>query len=98
MAKLDGPALTVVDPVVPPVLTARPLSDFVLDQHLPTPAEWGAATSLFEPSVINQAIGALIGRGYTLKQAERHLTAEGADAGISRHAVGLRVLVGLSAR
>ena len=98
IAKLDGSALTVVDPVVPRVLTARPLSDFVLDQHLPTPAEWRAATSLFEPSVINQAIGALIGRGYTLKQAERHLTAEGADAGISRHAVGLRLLVGLSAR
>jgi hypothetical protein len=43
-------------------------------------------------------MGAFIGRGYALEQAERHLTAEGADAGISRHAVGLRILVGLSAR
>ena len=42
-------------------LTARPLSDLVLDRHLPPPAERGAATSLFEASVINQAIGALIG-------------------------------------
>ncbi len=79
-------------------LTARPLSDFVLDQHLPAPAERSAATSLFEASVINQAIGALIGQGYTPEQAERHLTAEGAAAGLSRHAVGLRILAGLNAR
>jgi hypothetical protein len=79
-------------------LTARPLSDFVLDRHLPAPAERGAATSLFEASIINQAIGALIGRGYTPEQAERHLTAEGDDAGISRHAAGLRILAGLNAR
>jgi len=38
-------------------LTARPLSDFFLDQHLPAPAG-DAATNLFEVSVINQAIGA----------------------------------------
>lgn len=78
-------------------LTARPLSDFVLDQHLPAPTE-GPATNLFEVSVINQAIGALIGQGYTPEQAEQHLTAEGADAGISRYAVGLRILAALSAR
>ena len=79
-------------------LTARPLSGFLLDQHLPAPAERGAATSLFEASVINQAIGALIGQGYTPEQAEQHLTAESADAGIGRHAVGLRILAGLNAR
>jgi hypothetical protein len=79
-------------------LTARPFSDFVLDQHLPVPAERGAATSLFEASVINQAIGALIGQGYTVEQAERHLKAEGSDAGISRHAVSLRILARLNAR
>jgi len=47
------------------------------------PAERGAATSFFEALVINQAIGALIGQGYAPSQAERHLIAEGADAGIS---------------
>ena len=78
-------------------LTARPPSDFVLDQHLPAHAEWVAATSLFEATVINQAIGALIGQGYPPEQAKRHLTAEGADAGISRYAVGLRILAGLDA-
>jgi hypothetical protein len=79
-------------------LTARPLSDFVLDQHLPAPAERGAAPNLLEVSVINQAIGALIGQGYTPEQAERHLTAESAAGGISRHAVGLGILAGLNAR
>jgi hypothetical protein len=79
-------------------LTARPLSGFLLDQHLPASTERGAATSLFEASVINQAIGALIGQGYTPEQAEQHLTAESADAGIGRHAVGLRILAGLNAR
>ena len=79
-------------------LTARPLNDFVLDRHLPATAERGAATSLFEACVINQAIGALIGQGYTPEQAERHLTAKGADAGSSRHAVGLRIPARLTAR
>jgi len=78
-------------------LTTRPLSDFVLDRHLPDPAEKCTVTSLSETSVINQAIGVLIGQGYTPEQAERHL-AKGADAGISRHAVGLRILAGLTAR
>jgi hypothetical protein len=79
-------------------LTARPLSDFVLDDHLPDPAEKATGTNLSENSFINQAIGALIGQGYTPEQAERHLTAKGADAGISRHAVSLRILAGLTAR
>jgi hypothetical protein len=79
-------------------LTTRPPSDFVLDQHLPGPAEQCSATGLFEASVINQAVGALIGRGCTPEQAERHLTAEGAGAGVSRHAVALRILARLNAR
>lgn len=79
-------------------LTGRPLSDFVLDRHLPAPADRYTATSLVEASVINQAIGALIGQGYTPEQAERHLTAECADTGLNRHCVGLRILAGLNAR
>ena len=79
-------------------LADRPFSDFVLDQHLLVPVERGSTTSLFEMSVINQAVGALIGQGYTPEQAERHLTAEGVVAGISRHAVGLRILAGLMER
>ena len=78
--------------------TARPLSDFALDQHLPGPAEQACATDLFEVSITNQAVGALIDQGYTPEQAERHLEIESAEAGISRYAVGLRILSGLDAR
>jgi len=44
-------------------LTARPPCDFVLDQRLPAPAEYGYATSLYDVPVINQAIGALVRQG-----------------------------------
>jgi hypothetical protein len=54
-------------------LTGRPPSDFVLDQHLSGPARPDTATYLRTPSVINQAIGVLIGRGYTPEQAHREL-------------------------
>ena len=77
-------------------LTARALSDFVLDQHLPGPAGIGTGTNLFEASVINQAIGVLIGQGYTPRQAERHLHEQAAGASISRHAASLRILTRLT--
>ncbi|HET9563392.1 MAG TPA: hypothetical protein VFP27_02520 [Mycobacterium sp.] len=79
-------------------LTARPLRDFVLDQHLPAPAGKGTGTHLLEASVINQAIGVLIGQGYTPQQADRQLGAQAADAGISRHAASLRILAKLAGR
>ncbi len=78
--------------------TARPLSDFALDQHLPGPAEQDCATNLSESSITNQAVGVLIDQGYTPEQAERHLEVESAAAGISRYAVGLRILAGLDGR
>jgi hypothetical protein len=77
-------------------LTARPPSDFVLDQHLPGPAGMGTAANLFEASVNNQAIGALIGQGHTLQQADRQLDVQAVDAGISRHAASLRILARLT--
>jgi hypothetical protein len=76
-------------------LTARPPSDFVLDQHLPGPAGMGTAANLFEASVFNQAIGALGGQGHTLQQADRH-DVQAVDAGVSRHAARLRILAGLT--
>jgi hypothetical protein len=44
-------------------LTGRPPSDFALDQHLSVPAGSAAGTHLRTASVINQAIGVLIGHG-----------------------------------
>jgi hypothetical protein len=77
-------------------LTARPLSDFVLDHHLPVSAGTYSGTYLLEASVVNQAIGALIGQGYTVQQADRQLDARAANAGISRHAASLRILANLA--
>lgn len=54
-------------------LTGRPPSDFALDQHLSVPAGSDGGTSLRAASVINQAIGVLIGRGYTPRHAHAKL-------------------------
>jgi hypothetical protein len=54
-------------------LTGRPSSDFALDQHLSVPAGSDGGTSLRAASVINQAIGVLIGRGYTPRHAHAKL-------------------------
>jgi hypothetical protein len=77
-------------------LTTRPSTDFALDQHLQSLAEKIIATGLLEVSTINQAIGVLIGEGHTPEEAEEQLTSLTADAGISRHAVALRILAGLT--
>jgi hypothetical protein len=66
-------------------LTGRPLSDFVLDQHLSAPTGSDTGTYLRTAPVINQAIGVLIGRGYTPKQAHRELDIQADGAGTARH-------------
>jgi hypothetical protein len=62
-------------------LTGRPLTDFALDEHLTVP---NAPTPLVEASVINQAIGVLIGRSYTAKQAHRELDTQSAHRATDR--------------
>jgi hypothetical protein len=54
-------------------LTGRPPSEFALDQHLSDPAGSAGGTSVRAASVINQAIGVLIGRGYSPRQAHSKL-------------------------
>jgi hypothetical protein len=78
-------------------LTARPLSDFVLDQHLTIPSPSNTGTQLHAASVINQAIGVLIGRGHTPQQAHWQLDTQAADAGTDRHAAAQLVLAKLTA-
>ena len=73
-------------------LTGRPLNDFVLDQHLPGPSRPDAGTYLRTGSAINQAIGVLIGRGYTPEQADRELDTQGERASIERHAIAQFIL------
>lgn len=65
-------------------LTGRRLTDFALDRHLSLPARPDTAGSLHATSVINQAIGVLVGQGHTPEQAEAEIAVRAAAAGHSR--------------
>jgi hypothetical protein len=78
-------------------LTGRPPSDFALDQHLSVPAGSDAGTYLRAASVINQAIGVLIGRGYTPGQAHQELDTQADSAGTDRHTTAQFILDMLTA-
>jgi len=78
-------------------LTGCPLSDFVLDQHLSVPAELDTGTYLRTASVINQAVGVLIGRGFTPRQAHRELDSQAEGAGTDRYGAAQFVLDTLTA-
>jgi hypothetical protein len=72
------------------------LSDFILDQHLAIPTGAVSGYPLRAASLVNQAIGVLIGRGYTPEQALGHLDAEADRARADRHVVAQRILARLS--
>jgi hypothetical protein len=78
-------------------LTGRPPSDFALDQHLSVPAGSDAGTSLRAASVINQAIGVLIGRGYTPRQAHSKLRTQADRARTDRDTAAQVILDTLTA-
>ena len=78
-------------------VTGRPPGDFALDQHLSVPAGSDAGTYLRAASVINQAIGVLIGRGYTPGQAHRELDTHADGAGTDRHTAAQFILDTLTA-
>jgi hypothetical protein len=78
-------------------LTGRPPNDFVLDQHLSGPARPDTGTYLRTASVINQAIGVLIGRGYTPERAHRELDTQADCAGTDRHTTAQFILDTLTA-
>ena len=78
-------------------LTGRPPSDFALDQHLSVPDGSDTGTYLREASVINQAIGVIIGRGYTPVQAHRELDIRADSAGTDRHTTAKFILDTLTA-
>ena len=78
-------------------LTGRPPSDFALDKHLSVPVGPDAGTSLRTASVINQAIGVLIGRGCTPEQAHRELDTQADSAGTDRHTTAQFILDTLTA-
>jgi hypothetical protein len=78
-------------------VTGRPPGDFALDQHLSVPAGSDTGTDLRTTSVINQAIGVLIGRGHTPGQAHRELGNQAHSAGIDRHTTAQFILDTLTA-
>jgi hypothetical protein len=78
-------------------LTGRPPGDFALDQHLSVPAGSDAGTSLQAASVINQAIGVLIGHGYTPRQAHAKLDTQVDGAGTNRYTTAQFILDTLTA-
>ena len=78
-------------------VTGRPPSDFALDRHLSVSAGSDTGTYLRTASVINQAIGVLIGRGYTPGQAHRELDNQADSAGIDRHTTAQFILDTLTA-
>jgi len=65
-------------------LTGRPPSEFALDQHLSVPVGPDGGTSVRAASVINQAIGVLIGRGYSPRRAHSKLDADAERARTDR--------------
>ena len=73
-------------------LTGRPPSDFALDQHLSIPAGSDTGTSVRAASVINQAIGVLIGRGYTVRQAHARLDTHADGSRTDRNATAQFIL------
>jgi hypothetical protein len=78
-------------------LTGRPPGEFALDQHLSVPAGANAATHLRTTSVINQAIGVLIGRGYTPRQAHSKLDTQADGARTDRYTAAQFILDALNA-
>ncbi|BDX33516.1 hypothetical protein TUM20985_40630 [Mycobacterium antarcticum] len=79
-------------------LTKSPPSDFTMDQHLAIPTGAVSGNPLRAATLVNQAIGVLIGRGYSPEQALGHLDAEAARARTDRRVVAQRILARLSAR
>ena len=73
-------------------MTGRPLSDAILDRHLSVLVDGHAGDTLQKASVINQALGVLIGLGYTPGQADVELDTRAAKVGTDRHQAATLVL------
>ena len=76
-------------------LTGRTLAEFPLDEHRALAAN-STTPGLASASVINQALGVLVGRGATLEQARRDLRQHAAAAGIALLAAATVILAALT--
>jgi hypothetical protein len=73
-------------------LTGRPTSDFALDKDLTITPGPDPLSQLQAVSDINQAIGVLIGRGYTPQQADGQLDSQADKSRTDRHSAARRIL------
>jgi hypothetical protein len=73
-------------------LTGRPPIDFTLDQHLSPATAPLPDGRLPAAEDINQAIGVLIGRGYTPQQADQQLDTDAAHNRTDRHTAAQQLL------
>lgn len=73
-------------------LTGQSLRAFTIDAHLVVPTDAGSLDALREASVINQAVGVLVGCGYTLADAERELDARAVAAATTSYAIANLIL------
>jgi hypothetical protein len=76
-------------------LTGRPGGDFALDEDLVIPPGSLTGTNVAAETIINQAIGVLIGRGHTPEQAHTELDTQAVVAGADRHSVARLILATL---
>lgn len=65
-------------------LTGHALTEFVLDQHRSPPRTGAAPGGFAAVSLIDQAIGVLIARGYTPEGAHREIDARAERLGVNR--------------
>ncbi len=77
-------------------LTGGDLSDFALDEHLHLPVDPDDTLTLLTASLIDQAIGVLIGRGHTPDQARRELDVHAARIGTDRAGAAAHILTTLA--
>ncbi len=73
-------------------LTGVELSDHPIDQHLSTIAFPSTESTVHTNSVINQAIGVLIGRGHPPNEAHKRLTAQTVELGTDRYNAAVQIL------
>lgn len=73
-------------------LTGTALPDYDLDQHLPTTGLPRTELTVHARSVINQAIGVLIGRGHLPETAHEELDVPTPDGTTDRYATAVQIL------
>ena len=70
-------------------LSGRGLEEYRLDENLAIPPAPTGPTPLQTLSIVNQAIGVLIGRGFSLAEAKQELDVRAAGVGVKRAAVAI---------